>query len=263
MVASLLTTLMSLPFGLASLLYILVGLFQLWMCIDAIRKGEWFWAVIIFFGFGLSAIFYFFLVYRGGGGDSSRGFELPGSFDRRRVKQLQAQIHHLDNAHHHYQLGDLYFRKGKMEKAELSYRAALERDPADLDNRAHLGQCLLRQKRPKDALPWLTAVVQENPKHEFGYTLMALAECQTALGDVETAIQTWQRVTANNSYPRAKVQLAELWIAKGQNGQARDELRDVISDDAHAPTFQRRRDTFWVRRARKLLSKLPAPAGGK
>jgi hypothetical protein len=34
-------------------------------------------------------------------------------------------------------------------------------------------------------------------------------------------------------------------------------LREVIADDIHAPTFQRRRDRVWVRRAKSLLRKLP------
>ena len=61
-----------------------------------------------------------------------RGFELPGAQSRKRIKELQAQIHHLDNAYHHFQLGDVYFQRGKLAEAEKCYRAALERDPTTL-----------------------------------------------------------------------------------------------------------------------------------
>ena len=64
---------------------------------------------------------------------------------------------------------------------------------------------------------------------------------------------------ANNfsgSSPRAKVQLAELYLAKNQPELARAEVKDVVSDDQHAPTFQRKRDRVWVRRARSLMGKL-------
>ena len=50
-----------------------------------------------------------------------------------------------------------------------------------------------------------------------------------------------------SSIPRAKVQLAELYLAENQTDLARTELKDVLADDAHAPTFQRRRDRPWVR----------------
>ena len=229
-------------------------IFQLWMCIDAVRRGEWFWAACIWFFPGFGAIMYFFLVYRAN--SATRGFELPGAAKRKRIKELQAQIHHLDNAVHHFQLGDIYFRQGKLDKAEASYRASLERDPQDIDARAHLGQCLLRLKRAAEARPLLEGVCAENPKHDYGYSMMALAETLTALGEQKAALEIWQQVTAAHSYPRAKVQLAELYIANGQKELARAELKDVMSDDVHAPAFQRKRDRVWVRRARALAGKI-------
>jgi tetratricopeptide (TPR) repeat protein len=234
---------------------LLVFAFQLWMFVDAVRRQEWIWAVFIFIGFGLSAVLYYFFVYRAAP-SATRGFELPGAHSRRRIKELQAQIYHLDKAHHHSQLGDIYFQQGKLDKAGASYRAALERDPQDIDTRAHLGQCLLRQKRAAEARPLLEGVVAENPKHDYGYTLMALAETLAALGETDAALKMWQQVTAEHSYARAKVQLAELYLANNEPELARTELKDVVADDAHAPAFQRKRDRVWVWRAKLLMRKL-------
>src|SRR5581483_874937 len=179
--------------------------------------------------------------------------ELPGATDRRRIKELQAKIHHLDKAHHHLQLGDIYFQQGKLEKAETCYRAALERfgnshpgvtgpnDPPDadeVDTRAHLGQCLLRRKRPAEARPLLEGVIAVNPKHDYGHTMMALAETLTALGETDAALGLWKQVTENHTYPRAKVQLAELYLFKKLPDPAREELKDVVADDIHLPAFQ-------------------------
>jgi hypothetical protein len=234
---------------------IIIFIFQIWMFIDAIRKREWVWAIFIFVGWFITALLYYLYVYRGAP-SATQGFELPGAHDRRRIKQLQAQIHHLDKAHHYSELGDIYFQQGKLQKAEACYRSAMERDPDDIDTRAHFGQCLLRAKRPAEARPLLEGVVAENPKHDYGYSQMALAETLMALGETDGALKIWQHVTENHSYPRAKVQLAEIYIARGQNDLARAELRDVISDDVHAPTFQRRRDRVWIRRANGLMSKM-------
>ena len=233
---------------------LLVFAFQLWMFIDAVRRQELIWAVFIFIGFGLSAVLYYFFVYRAAP-SATRGFELPGAHSRRRIKELQAQIYHLDKAHHHSQLGDVYFQQGKLDKAEACYRAALERDARDIDTRAHLGQCLLRQKRAAEARPLLEGVIAENPKHDYGYTMMALAETLAALGETDAALQVWQQVTAEHSYARAKVQLAELYLAKNQPELARAEVKDVVSDDQHAPAFQRKRDRVWVWRAKSLMRK--------
>ena len=227
-------------------------IFEVWMLIDAIRRKEYLWVVAILAGLG---IWYFFYVYRQGS-PLTQGFELPGSAKRKRIKELEAQIHHIDNAVHHFQLGDVYFRQGKFEKAEACYRAALERDPTDIDARAHLGQCLARLKRPAEAKPLLEGVCRENPKHDFGYSMMALAETLTALGERDAALKVWSWVVDNHSYPRAKVQLAELYIANNQLDLARAELKDVMTDDIHAPAFQRKRDRVWVRRAKGLAKKI-------
>ncbi len=255
MFASLIFDAMNIGYLMRQPWLLLVFAFQVWMFIDAIRRQEWIWAVFIFIGFGLSAILYYFFVYRAVP-SATRGFELPGAHSRRRIKELQAQIYHLDKAHHHSQLGDIYFQQGKLDRAEACYRAALERDPEDLDTRAHLGQCLLRQKRAAEARPLLEGVMREKPEHDYGHTMMALAETLAALGETDNALQYWRHITQNHSYPRAKVQLAELYLAKSQPDLARAELKDVVSDDAHAPAFQRRRDRVWVWKAKILLRKL-------
>jgi len=253
--ASLLNNLADWRYLLSSPFWLAITVFQIWMFVDAVRQREWIWALFIVLGWGISAVLYYLFVYRAAP-SAMRGFELPGAHDRRRIKELQAQIHHLDKAHHHSQLGDIYFQQGKLDQAEASYRAALERDPEDADTRAHLGQCLLRRKRPAEARPLLEGVVSQNPKHDYGYTLMALAETLAALNETEAALKIWQQVTAEHSYARAKVQLAQLYIARHQSDLARTELRDVVNDDAHAPAFQRKRDRIWVWQAKALLRKL-------
>jgi tetratricopeptide (TPR) repeat protein len=187
MLASMVSNLLNFEYWLSNPWLPLMSLFQLWMFIDAVRRREWIWAFFIMVGFGISAMFYYFAVYRTGS-SATRGFELPGAHHRRQIKDLQAKIHHLDKAHHHFQLGDIYFQQGKLVPAESCYRASLERDPQDIDTRAHLGQCLLRQKRAAEARPLLEGVIAENPKHDYGYSLMALAETLTALDQKDAAL---------------------------------------------------------------------------
>ena len=253
MVASLLNLIGSGRILFTSPFWLLVTGFQLWMLVHAVRSREWVWAFFILIGSGLGAIIYYLTVYRS---EPSSGFELPGAQSRARIKELQAKIHHLDNAYHHFQLGDVYFHRGRFAEAEKCYRAALERDGQDVDARAHLGQCLLRLNRPGEARPLLEGVMREKPDHDYGHTMMALAETLTALGEKDNALLYWQHITQNHSYPRAKVQLAELYAAKNQPEAARAELKDVLSDDRHAPAFQRRRDRVWIARARQLMGQL-------
>jgi len=235
---------------------VLIGaIFSIWMCIDAIRRGEWLWVASIVLFTVFSAVLYFFMVYRpqGAAGGGSTGFELPGARDRARLKEIEKRIHHLDHARDHLDLADHFFSKGKFEKAEASYRESLKRDQNDPDAVAHLGQCLLRLKRPAEAKPLLEQALAVDPRHDYGHTQMALAETQAALGNPDEAIATWQKVLAHHGYARAKVQYAELVAAKGRHDEARNLMRELIADDQHSPRFQRVRDKAWIRRAKKLL----------
>ena len=242
---------------ISSPIWLAFAAFQIWMFIDADPPPGMALGGFYLHWLGLlNAVLYFFLVYRASAPSATRGFELPGAQSRKRIKELQAQIHHLDNAYHYFQLGDVYFQRGKLAEAEKCYRAALERDATDIDVRAHLGQCLVRLNRPAEARPLLESVMNEKPEHDYGHTMMALAETLTALGETDNAFQYWQHITQTHSYPRAKVQLAELYIARNQPELARAELKDVVSDDQHAPAFQRKRDRVWVGRAKSLMRKL-------
>jgi hypothetical protein len=230
---------------------IVAFLFWLWMLVDAIRRGEWLWAVFMFLFPGLTTLFYFFLVYRAAA-SATRGFELPGASSRRRIKELEDLIHNLDKAHHYLELGDIYFQKGNLSRAEECYRASLEREAQDIDARAHLGQCLLRQKRAGEARPILQQVCAEHPSHDYGHSLMAYAETLASLGETDNAIAVWKQVLQDHTYARARVQLGELYLATNQPELAAAEFREAISDDRHAPGYQRKRDRVWIRRAKRL-----------
>ena len=157
---------------------------HVWLLIDALRREEWLWAGFLFFFPGLADVIYFFYVMRAAP-SATMGFELPGAHDRRRIKELQAQIHNLDKPHHYLELGDIYFQKGNLQKAEACYRASLERDPRDIDARAHMGQCLLRAQNAAAARPLLEQVCREKPMHDYGHSLMAYAEALAALGETD------------------------------------------------------------------------------
>ena len=229
------------------------GIFSIWMLIDAIRRKEFLWVFLILAGNGYSVTFFTFIAARlrprrGLSCPARRSGNASRNFRRKSIISTRRTI--ISN------WATFISSKGKLEKAEAAYRASLERDPQDIDARAHLGQCLLRQKKAAEARPLLEGVCAENPKHDYGYSMMALAEALTAVGEQNAALEIWQQVTASHSYPRAKVQLAELYIAKNQPELARAELRDVLADDIHAPKFQRKRDRVWVRRAKGVARKL-------
>ena len=85
---------------------------------------------------------------------------------------------------------------------------------------------------------------------------MALAEVRVALGDPDGAVAALEKVVAENSYARARVQLAELLAACGQTERALQLATEVVSEDKVAPEYQRRQEKPWVSRANRLKKQL-------
>ncbi len=237
--------------------FLLGAAFQIWMFIDACRRREWFWALAIFFLSVFAAFWYFLQVYRGSPNSVlTAGFQLPGAIDRRRISELESKLRVVDHAVHHLQLGDIYFQQGKLDKALAAYEAAHKLDSKDIDVRAHYGQCLLRLGRFQEARPLLEGACHEDLRHDYGHTLMALAECLAQQGEKDQSIKVWRLVLEGHSYARARYQLAALLVETGEAAQAKGLLGELIEDDRHAPKYDRRRDRIWVKEARRLASSL-------
>ena len=229
--------------------------FCIWMLIDAVRNEDWIWVVIMIVFPGLSGVFYFFLAYRSrGGGVPFRVGDWGG--DRKRIRELEQQILLLDNAAHYLELADIYFRQGNLEYAEENYRLARERDPEDVDIKAHYGRCLLGQKRFGEAREFLEDVCMADPRHDFGATLIALGECLTELGELDSAIRIWEQAIERNSYAQPRVRLAELYLQSGEpekKDRARQLVEDVLREETLTPAFQQKQEAEWTHRARKVL----------
>jgi len=237
------------------LFLILVG-FQIWMTVDAVRRQEWIWAVFNFI-FPLSAILYFFLVYRTMRAmEGGPAFEWPGAAERERIKQLEDQIHHLDKAHHHAELGEIYQKQGKLDKALASFEAAYARDAEDPDILNAYGQCLIELNEPEKAVPLLEKVIHEDPKFDYGTAMMGLARAYALLNQIEKAQLALEKVLETQTYAEARVQLAEIYLKIGRQDDARYQLSEVIEDDKHAPHFVQKKDRVWTRKARQLLDQL-------
>jgi hypothetical protein len=201
----------------------------------------------------LNTVLYFLLVYLRSGGGAL--FSFPGSAERRRIRELEQKILHLDNAHHYHELADLYFKQGRFGEAEKNYRAALDREPDDEDTEAHLGRTLLALERPGEARGYLENVCVGNPKHDYGDTLIALGECLTRLNEPESARRIWEQAVEHHSYAQPRVRLAEILAASGDAGErdrARGLVEDVLREEKLTPEFQRKQEAEWVAKARKL-----------
>ena len=152
------------------------------------------------------------------------------------------------------ELGDVYLGRGKSDEAEKCYRAAFERDADDADILSRMGRILIG-KEPERACEFLEKVCRMQPHHDYGSTMMCLAEVYEELGRTDDSIAAWQGVLQKNAYARAKVQLAGLLLSKGETERARGILQEAISEHEFAPKFAKANEREWIRKAKGLLAK--------
>lgn len=232
--------------------------FQVWMFWDSLRREKWLWMWSIIF-FWIPAVPYYFLVYRPSQNAApvKEAFDLRWSANRTRIQELEEQIHHLDQAHHHAELGEIYLKQGSLERACRHLEAAREREAEDADILALLGTCYWKQERWDEARQTLEPVIASNARHDYGQTQMTLAQVYARLGQNAAAIAAWESVLEANTYAQARVLLGEAYLAADRRKEARAQFNEVLRSDKHAPDFHRRRDKLWVKRARQMLGQIP------
>ena len=229
--------------------------FQVWMFWDSLRREKWLWMWAIIF-FWIPAVPYYFLVYRPSQNAApvKEAFEFPWPANRTRIQELEEQIHHLDQAHHHAELGEIYLKQGSLDQACQHLEAARERDAEDLDILALLGTCYWKQERLDKAKQTLEPVIAANARHNYGQTQMTMAQIYAQLGQNDKSIAAWESVLQANTYAQARVLLGEAYLAAGRQKEARAQFKEVLRDDKHTPDFHRRRDKPWIKRARQMLA---------
>lgn len=252
------------PPGMAAYLFPILGLlisaFTLWMLIDCVvSRNDTYWIFIILFTGGIGALAYFFL-FKFDASNLGRGI-VKRYHQQQAIRELTAKAYHLDNAHSHAKLGDVYLEQSKWADAQRCYETALERDPEHADARRRLGYALLAQGRAADAWPRLAASLADGKDSEYGKIWWESARCKAALGNREEAKALYEKLLAKYSYPRARVEFAQLLDALGETEAAAAVLKRVVADAPHTPAFMRRETRKWAAKARRMLAARHAKQG--
>lgn len=221
-------------------------------------EGYWFW-IILFFGPMGALIYLFAVVLSNDGTVSVQGRVKAGLKERRRVGQIQAKIDANEALpYDYYELGEIQYKFKKFESAVTNLKISAEKSPENKDAQYMMGLSLEKLGRFQEAGQFLEALVMENPKYKFGEAMHALARCYLGAGETDTAISAYQRVLSQNNFAQARYVLAELFIQKGQKDLARAQLERLITDakTADVPSYQRREERRWSKKAKALLSSL-------
>ncbi len=214
----------------------------------------WLWIIILFGPIG-AAIYFFVEVM------PTIRWKLPAieRLERRRRKaHLERVVADSPTQESLAQLARIHAAEGEQERAIELYSEAIHRDPHDPESLYGRGGALLRLGRSEEAIRDLGAVVEVEPTHAFHGAALSLAEAYEANGQEKEAEEVYQSILGRTTVSAAYFGYARLLAKRGELGEARGQLQQILDKQPGLPRYLRRQERPWVRKANAMLKELAA-----
>ena len=234
--------------------YLVIGAFQLWMLVDAIRRRSPFYWNLLIFLLPLAALFYFFLV------------KLPELTGRRPAPSLAPQGPTLEDVAElarqtPSELNKLAFADKLLEMQRFPeaigrYREVLRSNRDSKEALHGLARALLNLGRPLEAIEELATLMELEPAFRDYAAALDYAEALWQAGKQEDTIGLLTGLVSVTKRINHRVALAHYSKERGDSITARNELDLALSEFASLPEPVRKREQRWADRARKQLAEL-------
>jgi len=219
------------------------------------RRPDAIWLWIILLGGGLGSLVYIVVEVIPDAGLLRGAFQVFPR--RRRIKELEAAV--LDNPSigNYEELGDLYLDDGQYAKARAAFDRVIapRTDSADPFYRRALSAIALGDFQA--AAEDLQRVMAIDPKYDYHRAAGLLAHTFAKLGRADDAGACFARVTQISTLSETQYNYASFLAANGRADEAREWARRVLAKKPTMPSYMRRRERPWFRKASALLKRLP------
>jgi len=213
----------------------------------------WLW-IILFFGPLGAAIYIAFEVIPDLG-------LLRGAFDafprRKRIRQLEAAVLDNPSAGNYEELADLYSDQGDYVRARDCYNKAISSRADSIDAFYRRGVASIHLGDFSAAAPDLEYVVSRDPKYDFHRAAVALAQAYASAGRPEEADELFQQATRLSTSSEIYFSYASFLASQQRNAEAREWAERILAKKPTMPSYLRRRERPWFRKAQGLLKRLP------
>jgi hypothetical protein len=219
------------------------------------RRPDTYWLFIIVFLGQIGAAVYIFMEVLPDLGLLRQSFD---AFPRRkRIRQLEALVLENPAAGNYEELADLYLEEGNFRRARECYDKAIH-------SRADLPDAFYRRGIAKielgdfaSAIPDLEHVVSREPKYDSNRAAALLAHAYANGGEVEKAEALFQDVTNRSTLSETYYNYAEFLVSQRRTAEAREWATKILARKPTMPSYLRRRERPWFRKANALLKRLP------
>ncbi|HET7543570.1 MAG TPA: tetratricopeptide repeat protein [Polyangiaceae bacterium] len=237
-----------------AVIYLVIGAFQIWMLVDAIRRGSAFvWKLLIFL-IPLAAIIYFCL------------YKLPELTGRRpaaslapgrpSLEELSELSRQTPSELNKLAFADRLLELSRFPEAIGRYRDVLRTNPDSKEALHGLSRALLSLGRPREAVEELAALMELEPEFRDYSAALDYAEALWQSGQQEDTIGLLTGLVSVTKRINHRLALAHYSKERGDSITARNELDLALSEFASLPESQRKREQRWADRARKQLAEL-------
>ena len=238
-------------FGALSLLYFP---FLIWMLIDCVRnepdRGIWIFLMIFLQGFGCLIYFFFRFLPRGNFGFLN---SFVARFQTKELNRLRIEAKQIGNPYHWFHYGEKLRELQQYPKAEQAFRAALEKEPENIQALWGLAICLENQKKFEEAFQIVAQIYQQDPAYKFGDVSLAYARLLIALERWEEAGEHLESHVKRWRQPEGLYLLARCQLHQQNSRAAKETLEMLIMDIEASPSAIARKQKSWKRKAKNLL----------
>ncbi|HEX2457722.1 MAG TPA: tetratricopeptide repeat protein [Vicinamibacterales bacterium] len=219
------------------------------------RRPDTFWLWIILIGGGLGALVYIVAEMVPDLGLLRGAYQV---FPRRkRIQELQAAVLDNPSVGNYEELGDLYLDDGQYARARECFDRVIATNTATIDPFYRRGLAAIAQEDFKAAVADLQHVVDADPKYDYQRAAGLLAHALGKTGEPERAAALFDDVTQVSTLSETQYNYACFLAAQGRPADARQWAARLLAKKLTMPSYLRRRERPWFRKAKTLLKKLP------
>lgn len=219
------------------------------------RRPDSYWLWIILIGGGLGAIVYIAVEVLP---DFGLLRETVKVFPRRRrIRELEAII--LDNPApgNYEELADLLLEEKKYARARECFDKSISTRTDSPDPFYRRGICEIELQDFPAAVADLERVVTQEPKYDFYRAPGLLAHAYAKTGEVQKADALFRQTVQISTLSETYLNYAEFLRSQGRNAEAREWTERVLAKKPTLPSYLKRRERPWFRRAKVLLKQPP------
>jgi hypothetical protein len=175
---------------------------------------------------------------------------------RRRIHELERAILDNPSAGNYEELGLLYLDDHDFARARACYDRAISQRSDSIDAFYRRGVAEVELGDFAAAVPDLERAVEHDPTYDFHRAIGLLAHAYAQTGQTEKAAKLFKQATNISTSSETYCNYALFLQQQKRIDEARQWAQKILDKRATMPSYQRRRERPWFRKAYALLAML-------